>query len=212
MPGGRSATTADDARSRFHKAGGMLGELLRRQIVTSVGAGNTGVRLRDDGKRRVFSHFGYDRNEFVGSHGTVDAYRVRAERGQAYSRGRNITARKSPPVLLKCHGHEHGKRCCFLRRQKRGFRLVKIHHRFDKDQIRARIRARGHLRFEKTDGVFKRKRSERFEKFSERTDIESDKPAELIRHPFCGGNGGESHLFAGSAASLHFRDACPERI
>ena len=96
MPGGRSATTADDARSRFHKAGGMLGELLRRQIVTSVGAGNTGVRLRDDGKRRVFSHFGYDRNEFVGSHGTVDAYRVRAERGQAYADGTSQPVKVRP--------------------------------------------------------------------------------------------------------------------
>ena len=113
----RAATSADNRRV-WQTVRQCRREILRPHVVLSgYGVGQSGVRLCDDRKARIFRELPQERRHTVRACGAVQADGVRAQSLQRPGHRRHRTARERPARLVKGHRDEYGKVCILLDRQ-----------------------------------------------------------------------------------------------
>ena len=181
----RSAASTDQFNSQLQEIFHLLHKLITGDIICS----RCRIRqacIRFDHQRQIrqapqlFCH----RENFHRSQRAVDPHGIHAETFQGQHHCFQANACKCPAVFFKCHRHYHRQIACFLCSKHRSLHLIQIRHGFDNDQVCQVAASLYHLA-ECIVCIFKRQRSHRLKKFSQRAQIDGDSNfSALRRHDF----------------------------
>ena len=136
--GRRTAAASYDAHALADGLLRVSAERLGRDVIDRLSVlqpGQSGVRLEDDRKRRLFQILFRDGKQCVRTQGAVHTHGGHAQAFQHRRHHRGIRAGQQPSVLAVGVGGKDGKIRVLFRRQHGRLRLIAVAHRFDKDEI-----------------------------------------------------------------------------
>ena len=186
--GRRAAAASHDAHAFADRFFHISRERCGRNVIDSLPIlqpGQSGVRLKDDRKRRFLQILLRDGKQRVRSQGTVHAHGGDTQSFQHRRHHRGIRAGQQASVLAVSVGGEDGKIRVFLRCQHGRFRLITVAHRLDEDEIRLLGGAGPDKGRERFHGFFEIKIAEGFQQFAAGADVQAD-PLQLRRRAFRG--------------------------
>ena len=180
------------------------------QIFTGDRIRQSGVGLYHQRQRCPLCHFFHNGKEFVRTQGAVHAHRIGSQSLQRHCRRSDGTAGKGAEIRLKGHGADHRLVGVFLCRQQCRLGFVQVGHGFDDDQVC--VLSGEDFFTENVVGFFKCECAQRFQKLSDRTDVQSHLGVRAGTGFSGTGNAGRDEFLHGIAGFRHFVPVCSERV